>query len=144
MAVTVLWRLAGEPAPVNGQPTPDDVQFGDVVDGIWYTDAVTWAAANGIVSGYGGGRFGPEDYITREQLAVIFLNYFKHIGEGPVGAWMVRVEFEDLAEISDWAFEAVAYCSIKGLITGKPGIVFDPRAGATRAEFATMLMRLAE
>ena len=94
------------------------------------------------MSGYGGGKFGPADNVTREQLATIFLNYYKYIGDGPVGAWMVRVDFEDLAAISGWALDAVAYCGIKGVITGRPGNIFDPKGNATRAEFATMLMRL--
>jgi len=141
MAVTVLWRLEGSPneripAAAGGG------QFNDVAEDDYYYQAVNWAAANGIVSGYGGGKFGPTDNVTREQLATIFLNYYKYIGEGPVGARMVKIDFEDLAVISEWALDAVAYCSIRGVITGRPGNVFDPKGNATRAEFATMLMRL--
>ena len=69
MLVTVLWRLAGAPAP-KGANT-----FADVPGGAWYTDAVTWAAENGVVAGIGGGRFAPNGSVTREQTAVILFNY---------------------------------------------------------------------
>ena len=84
------------------------------------------------------------DNVTRQQLATIFLNYFKFLDKGPVGAWMIHVDFVDLEEISEWAMEAVIYCYMKGVITGKPGNAFDPQGQATRAEFATMLMRFAD
>jgi len=139
MAVTVLYRLEGSPS-VDGLDNP----FSDVPADQWYTNAVIWAAENNIVAGYGGNRYGPADNVTREQLATIFMNYYKHLGKGPEGAWMVKVDFEDLADISDWAFEAVAYCSMTGIITGKPNSIFDPKGNATRAEFATILMRFIE
>jgi len=139
MAVAVLYRLEGRPN-VDWINNP----FSDVPAGQWYTDAVIWAAASGIAVGYGDNRYGPADNITREQLATIFLNYYEYLGDGPEGAWMIRVEFEDLADISEWALNAVAYCNMKGIITGRPNNVFDPKGNATRAEFVTILMRFME
>jgi hypothetical protein len=136
MMVTVLHRMAGSPPydPAGG--------FSDVTTGTWYTDAVTWAVANGIVSGYGDGLFGPNDDITREQMAVILYNYaiFMNI-ELP----SIRTgAFTDDAQISDWAKEAVNAMYEAGIINGKGGGVFNPLAGATRAEVATILMRFLE
>jgi len=139
MAVTVLWRLADEPnvgASVFGRP------FSDVEPDAWYYDAVIWARENGIISGYSDGRFGPADDITREQLTTIVFNYLKFIGEGPEGAWMLYVDFEDADDISYWALEAVAFCYMKGIVTGNPNNTFSPAGDATRAEYAVMLMRL--
>ena len=136
MVVTVLYRLSGMP-DVEGFEN----LFSDVEAGTWYTDAVIWAVANDIAIGYGDGLFGPEDYITREQMAKIILDYAKFTGKGPVGAWAVRLEFDDIVDISDWAFEGVMYCYMKGIIVGKPHNLFDPLGGATRAEFATVLTR---
>ena len=143
MVVTVLYRMEGEPKVSSTSRTPNS-RFTDVADGLWYSDAVAWAAANGIVSGYGDGKFGPNDNITREQMATIMYNYAKFAGHGPQGAWAIRLDFADVGKISDWASEGAMYCYMKGIITGKPGNLFDPKAGATRAEFATVLMRFIE
>ena len=136
MIVTVMYRLAGSP-DISGLNNP----FNDVPTGQWYTNAVIWAAENGIVAGDGNDRYWPMDNATREQLAAIFFYYYKYIGKGPQGAWMIRLDFADLADFSDWALEPVAYCKLKGVINGKPGNIFDPKGIATRAELAAMLMR---
>jgi uncharacterized repeat protein (TIGR02543 family) len=138
MVVTVLWRLAGSPV-LDGAVN----QFTDVMDGLWYSDAVMWAAANGIVSGYGNGLFGPEDNITREQMAVIIINYQKFSGKIPPDIVMDR-EFSDWNDISDWAKDAVNRLTIQGIISGKPGNLFDPQGETTRAEFAAVLHRFLE
>jgi len=137
MVATVLYRYSGSP-DVSDIINP----FEDVAAGMWYSDAVIWAAENGIVNGYGNDMYGPGDSITREQLTTIIYNYVIYIGEGPEGAWMILLGFEDLADISDWALESVVYCSMKGIITGKTGNRFDPKGNATRAEFAAVLQRL--
>jgi len=139
MVATVLYRHAGQP-DISGHTNP----FTDVPEGKWYTDAAIWAAENGIAEGKGGGRFIPVENISRQQLARMFFNYYEFLGEGPVGAWMIHVDFEDVEEIADWAMTAVVYCYMRGVITGKPGNMFDPRGTATRAEFATMLLRFME
>ena len=153
MAVTVLHRLAmqyenedmdegsedNDDVPNSSFPAPD---FTDVAEGAYYYDAVAWAAANNIVVGYGDGRFGPEDEITREQMAMIIFNYAVYAGHGPQGAWAIHMDFADVADISDWAFSAAMYCYLRGIITGKPGHLFDPSAFSTRAEYATVMVRL--
>ena len=139
MVITVLWRMEGSPddripAAAGGG------QFTDVAEEAYYYQAVNWAAANGIVSGYGGGKFGPEDNITREQMAVILLNYEIYTDKIPRDILMDR-EFSDWNMISDWAKNAVNRLTIQSILSGKPGNLFDPKGSATRAEFATVLMR---
>ena len=154
MIVTILYRLAGEPNSESGirnseltgdNNTPNSSlltpNFSDIVADAYYYDAVLWAAENGIVSGYGDGRFGPNDNITREQAAAIIYNYAVFAGAGPQGTWAIHLDFEDVADISDWAISGAMFCYMKGIINGKPGNLFDPKAGATRAEFAAILMR---
>ncbi|MEF2243794.1 S-layer homology domain-containing protein [Paenibacillus sp. IITD108] len=138
MVVTVLYRFAGEP---NASSLSNP--FNDVVNGKYYTDAVKWAAANGIVSGLGNGRFAPDDYVTREQMALMLLNYELYSGKIPHDIVMDR-EFADWNNISDWAKSAVNRLTIQGIISGKLKNLFDPKGNATRAEFATVLYRFAE
>jgi len=138
MVVTVLYRMQGAvPAIANANP------FDDVAEGMWYTDAVKWAAANGIVSGYGNGKFGPNDNITREQMATILLNYQQFTGKFPPDIVADR-EFSDWNNISDWAKNAVNRLTMQGIISGKPNNLFDPKGEATRAEFAAMMHRFLE
>jgi hypothetical protein len=106
---------------------------------------VTWAAANGIVEGTGAGTFAPEAEITRQDIAAGLLRYAGLADAGPQGAWAVRLDFADVAEISDYAVEGAMYCYMNGIIDGKTGKdgekLFDPKAYATRAEAAAMLHR---
>jgi hypothetical protein len=138
MVVTVLYRLYGNP-DISTLPNP----FDDVDEGKWYTDAIRWAAANGIVSGYGNGKFGPDDNITREQLAVMIINYQDFSGSIPSDVFTER-EFADDNDISDWAKAAVKKLTMQGIISGKLGNLFDPKGEATRAEFAVILHRFSE
>ena len=138
MIVTMLWRMDGQKYP-NYYMT-----FKDVPASEWYTEAIRWAAAEKIVSGYNADSFGPNDPVTREQLATILYNYAKYKGQGFTGSWMFLLDLVDRASISDWADEAVHWCSMKGVVTGKDGKVFDPQGKATRAEAATMLQRFCE
>ncbi|MDR1821002.1 MAG: S-layer homology domain-containing protein [Oscillospiraceae bacterium] len=130
MLVTVLHSYAKRPAPTAPNP------FSDIPDGTWYTNAVTWAAENGVVSGTGGGQFSPDANITREQLALILYKY-RGSPAVPAGA----LPFADGQSVSSWAADAVKWCAISGIVSGKSDNMFDPQAGATRAEVATMLMR---
>jgi len=128
MMVTVLHRMAGSPA--SGSSV-----FTDVTDDRWYTNAVNWAASNGIVAGYGDGRFGPSDNINREQMAAILYRYAEVMGlELP----SVRTgSFNDETQISGWALREEMPCMKRGF---KRQRWLDLRpAGATRAEVATML-----
>ncbi|MCL1982571.1 MAG: amidohydrolase family protein [Clostridiales bacterium] len=142
MVVTVLWRMAGSSGDLA--QAAGGGQFSDVAEGAYYWQAVNWAASNGIVSGYGNGKFGPSDNITREQLAAILFRYAQFEGNGPVGAWAVRLDFADLDQLSEWAYDGTMFCYMKGVITGRPGNIFDPKGQASRAECAAMLHRFVE
>ena len=106
----------------------------------WYSDAVSWAAANGIVEGYGGGKFGPNDPITREQMAAILYRYcaFKAYDTSE-SADISR--YDDAGSVSSWAREAMSWANGAGLITGMTGTTLAPRETATRAQVAMILMR---
>jgi len=134
MLVTVLYRYEGEPA-VSGNGG-----FTDVPSGQWYTDAIAWAAANGIVNGVGDDRFDPNGNITREQLATILHRYTSLKG-GDVTATTDLAKFEDATEISTWATDAMKWANAEGLITGRTATTLAPKGTATRAEVATILMR---
>lgn len=136
--VTMLWRLDGEKYANYA------MIFEDVPADTWYTEAVRWAAAEKIVSGYDAEHFGPTDPITREQLATILYNYAKSKGQGFTSGWMFLLDFVDRSDISSWADEAVHWCSMKGVVAGKDGKVFDPQGTATRAEAASMVQRFCE
>ena len=128
MLATVLYRMEGEPQVNSTNP------FTDVPAGQWYTGGVLWAQQNDIVSGYGDGRFGTNDPITREQIAAILWRYE---GRPQVGK---DAEFADAAQISSYALEAVDWARANGIVNGKGGNRFDPKGNATRAEVAAMLM----
>ena len=136
MIVQVLYNLEGKPsAGAEGV-------FSDVAAGQWYTDAVNWAAANEIVKGYDNGKFGPEDDITREQMAVILYRYAQYKGydvtaQGDLGT------FNDGAETSDWAVEAMKWAVGSSLLQGYAGNL-NPTGTATRAEVAQILMNFCE
>ena len=115
--------------------------FTDVAENEYYATAIDWAAKNKIVLGYGDGTFGPNDLITREQLAAIWYRYQQYkraVAEGDLDA---ELTFADAAQISDYAVDAVKFCFKKGIITGKENNILDPAGSATRAEVATVLMR---
>ena len=140
MLVSVLWRLAGAPAP----KAPNT--FVDVPDGAWYTDAVTWAAENGVVSGIGGSRFDPSGFVTREQTAKILYNY-AHSKGYDVSARADLTAFPDAASVSGWAEEALSWANAAGLINGtvRDGqTILDPQGSASRAQVAMILMNYVE
>lgn len=140
MLVSVLWRLAGEPAP----KAPNT--FVDVPDGAWYTDAVTWAAENGVVSGIGGSRFDPSGFVTREQTAEILYNY-AHSKGYDVSARADLTAFPDAGSVSGWAEEALSWANAAGLINGtvRDGqTILDPQGSASRAQVAMILMNYVE
>ena len=126
MLAQILYREAGSPA-VSGNDT-----FTDTQEGAWYADAVLWATQAGVISGYGDGRFGPNDPVSREQIAVILWRY--------AGSPAAQGEdFADAASISTWAADAVDWARSAGLMTGQEGNRFAPQASATRAETAVIL-----
>ncbi len=137
MIVTVLYRLEGEPA-VRGQ-----IPFSDVEADTWYTDAVIWAAENGIVEGYGNGKFGPHDDITREQLAKI-MYYYADYKNYDVSARADLDRFSDADEISSWAEEEMQWAVAVGLVNGVGGGRIAPRGDAERCQVAAIFQRFCE
>ncbi|WP_162611047.1 S-layer homology domain-containing protein [Flavonifractor sp. An91] len=137
MIVTILWRQAGSPV-VNYA-----MNFSDVESGVWYTEAVRWAAAEGIVKGYSDTVFAPDDTVTREQLATILYRYAGY-KEYDVSAKGDLTTFADGSTVSTWAADGMTWAVGAQLITGKDGGKLDPTGTATRAEVATILMRFCE
>ena len=135
MIVTTLWRLEGEPV-VNYAMT-----FEDVDSDAWYGEAVRWAAGEGLVLGYSAEEFRPDTAITREQMAAIIYRYAGYKNVAPTGAWAIRLEYADIADIADYATEAVMYCLVKNLMQGRDGGIFAPQATASRVEIAVVLHR---
>ena len=138
MIAQVLYNLEERPE------APGAAGFPDVAAGAWYADAVNWAAARGIVKGYDTGAFGPEDSVTREQLAAILYRYAQAKGYDTTRGGMAVREFSDSASISDWAQEAMAWAVNAQVLSGKGNGVLDPQGTATRAEVAQMLMNFGE
>lgn len=137
MIVTILHRLEGTPS-ASGE------QFSDVPAAQYYAKAVAWASANGIVSGYGNGCFGPNDPITREQLAAILYRYADYKGYGvSIGKKADLSGYADAASISDWAVSAFQWACGAGIIGGSDGKL-TPQGAATRAQTAAMLYRFCE
>lgn len=133
MAAQVLWNLADSPA------VPGTAGFTDVPSDAWYAGAVNWSAARGIVTGYSTGAFGPEDAVTREQLAAMLYRYAGT--PEPTGS---LDGFNDKDAVSDYAADALCWAVDEGLLTGKGGGWLDPAGTATRAEMAAILMRFTE
>ena len=133
MIATILWRL-------EGSPTGSSAHFTDVSGSMWYAEAVNWAAANGLVNGYGNSTFGPEDSITREQMAAILYRYAQFKGYDDTVQGNLS-DFTDGGQTSDWAEDAVVWAVNNGLLTGKGGSLLDAKGSATRAEAAAILMR---
>ena len=132
--VTILYRLAGEPEPGG------DSGFSDVAAGIWYTDAVAWAAENGIVNGVSDTEFAPGDDITREQLAVILYRYAAYQGYD-VSQRADLSGFGDASSISGYAQEALSWAHAQGLVLGFEDGSLRPQGTASRAQIAAVLMR---
>ena len=135
MLVTVLWRQAGSPV-VNYA-----MDFSDVAEGAWYAEAVRWAAAEGVVGGYGDGRFGPDDPITREQLATILFRHLVGDGAAELADWLRP--YADADQIGAYAVPAMQWAVGHGVLKGD-GDRLDPQGTATRAQVAAVLHRALE
>ena len=136
MLVSVLWRMEGEPAHTDCNPFTD-------VGTDWYTDGVLWAAEHDIVSGIGAGRFDPNGYVTREQIAAILCRYTLWKGRS-ADARADLTTFPDVGDVSGWAYADLAWANAEDLISGCAigGISYlKPRDSATRAQVAAILMR---
>ena len=137
MMATILWRMEGSLAPKG------ENSFTDVEAGMWYTDAITWTAENGIFAGYSKDKFGPDDPITREQLTAIFYRYADYKGYKLTVTGNLD-KFEDADKITDYAKTVMQWAVGNGLIKGKSENLLDPQGTATRAEIAAMLHRFVE
>lgn len=136
MLVTALYRLEGE-------PYAGAYRFSDVPRGSYYYDAVSWAASKGIVGGYGNGRFGPNDAITREQMVTIFCRYaaYKRLN---INRPSDLSEYRDAKYISNWASSSMQWAHATGLITGRTGTMLAPQGISTRAELSTVITRFCQ
>ena len=137
MIVTMLYRLAGSPA------ITEEARFSDVEAGQWYAGAVSWAASNGVVSGYSDDLFGPNDPITREQMAAILYRYAQLNGYDVTDRADLS-RFTDVDQVSDWAQTAMQWANAEGFITGNSATTLNPLGFATRAEVATILTNFCE
>ncbi len=129
MVLTTLHRAAGSPSVSGKSP------FADVPDGTWYSDAVVWAATEGIAEGYGNGLFGPNDLVTREQIAALF-----HRSIGSPEAAAELGSFKDAFSISPWAESALVWAVETGLMQGRGEGMLAPKNACTRAELAQLLL----
>lgn len=135
--VTILYRLDGKPTTTNV------VKFNDVPGGRWYSDAINWAAANDIVGGYGNGKFGPGDPITREQVAAILYRYAEYKGYD-ISGQADLTGYTDAKDVSGWALTAMRWANDAGLITGRTAATLAPDGTTNRAEAAAILMRFCQ
>ena len=135
----ILWRLEGSPE------TTGAARFGDTAGGAWYTEAVRWAAGCGVVKGYDNGCFGPNDAVTREQMAAILYRYAQHKGyDVSAGNDTNILSFDDAFAVSEYAIPAMQWACGSGMVRGiaqKGGMLLAPRDTTTRAQTATLLMR---
>ena len=137
MVVTVLWRMEGSPVPASSSAYVDLTQD-------WYADAVSWASGQKIVEGYGAGRFGPEDGVTREQLVAILWRYAKYKGcDVSVGEDTNILSYSDAESVSEYAVPAMQWACGAGLVEGDGGAL-RPRDSAVRAQIAAVLHRYCE
>jgi len=133
----IFWRIEGSPV------VDYDITFKDLQPNAWYTEAIRWAEMNHVVYGYSEDAFGPEDPVTREQLAAIIYRYAQSKGEGLTGTWSFLTNYTDKAAISNWAYDAACWCSLQNIVVGDEG-AYKPLANATRAEAACMIQRFCE
>lgn len=136
MIVTILWRMEDRPTADSNMP------YTDVAEGQWYTEAIRWAASEGIVNGYGDGSFGSDDPITREQLAAILYRYAQYKGyDVRIGENTNILSYLDFGQINEYAIPAMQWACGTDIISGTSTSTLEPQEGATRAQTATILMR---
>ena len=138
MLAVVLYNVEGQPESTEANT------FTDVKGDMWYTDAILWTNANGIVAGYDNGAYGVGDLITREQFATILYRYAQFKGYDTTQGGMAVREFSDYESISDYARTAMAWAVNAGIMGGMDDGTLMPQGKATRAEAATMLMNFCE
>lgn len=140
MIVTILYRLEGSPDiedEIWGYP------FKDVDADAWYATAVYWARMNGIVAGYSDELFGPDDTITREQMATILYRYAQYKGYDTTAKADLS-KYADAAQVGSWATDAIRWANAEGLVSGTSGTTLSPKGSATRSQVAVILMRFCQ
>jgi hypothetical protein len=136
MMAQILWNLEGKPE------VSFTLSYTDLGTDAWYTEAVRWASAQGIMDGYGNGKFGPNDAMTREQLVTIVYRYAKYKGiDVSAGENTNILSYADAQNVSQWAIPAMQWAVGSGLITGRTASTLNPGDNASRAEIATIMMR---
>lgn len=140
MIATILWRIAGSPVVDYA------MDFADVPQGQWYSEAVRWAASEGIVSGYGNGTFGTNDSITREQFAAMLYRFAQEQGyDVSVGENTNILSYTDAEDVAEYTIPAMQWAVGAGIISGTgDGSTLSPQGQATRAQAAVMLMQFCE
>ena len=134
MLVQVLYSMSGAPEVTGQSP------FSDVGDGKWYTSAVIWASENGVAAGVGDGKFAPDDYVTREQTAVILYKYADLNGHSTT-SYVSISSYDDDQDVSNWAIHAMQWAVGNSLISGTDHNRLLPRGQATRAQLAQIMMK---
>ena len=134
MMVRIFYNIEGQPA-TNGAVTFTDVRQGD-----WYYDAVAWASANDIVTGYGATEFGPNDNVTREQMVTMLYRYASYKGYDTTSRGDLSA-FVDRGSVSDWAMDAMQWAVGTGLVNGRDATHLAPTGTATRAEVSTIMTK---
>lgn len=139
MIATILWRLEGSPQVDYA------MAFDDVAANSWYAEAIRWAASEGIVSGYGDGKFGPDDIITREQMAAMLYRYAQYKGyDVSMGEDTNILSYTDFEDLSEYAIPAMQWAVGAGIISGTSESTLGPRGNASRAQVAVILTRYCE
>ncbi|MCI9264927.1 MAG: S-layer homology domain-containing protein, partial [Oscillospiraceae bacterium] len=139
MIATILWRLSGSPEAGT------EKSFPDCEAGSWYAQAVAWCAEVGVVKGYDSGDFGPEDPVTREQMALMLWQYAKLRGQEVLTDGEAGLDgYSDFDQAGEWAVFALRWAVGSGVMNGKEGNQLDPNGFASRAEAAAMLQRFFE
>ena len=138
MFITVMHRLSDSPKVEKKTP------FSDINENSWYADAVAWGYENKIISGISETEFAPNDYITREQIATILYRYakYKNVNIDNIVNEADMSSYPDAVQSSDWAIDAMRYCISKGIMNGDETGHILPQNCASRAEMATMIVRL--
>lgn len=144
MITVMLWRLSGSPV-VNAR-----LDFADVAEGQWYTEAIRWAKSEGIVDGYGNGFFGTNDPVTREQMVAVLWRYAQNKGiDVSVGEETNILSYGDAFDVAEYAIPAMQWACGSGMVQGMSdpdgnGLILAPESKGTRAQIATMMMRFCE
>lgn len=133
MLAQILYNLKSQP------PVSDQMPYTDVAESRYYAAAIKWVTVNGIVDGYGGGLFGPDDSITREQVAVMLWRY-----SGSPVATSKQLNFSDADKVSDWAVNALLWASENKVVNGYSDATLNPKGTASRSQVAQMLKNLLE